>query len=457
MEKQESKFLSVLKKTFKIDPSDFTWRSILVVVGTFMIGFVGLGIGNMAISQFVNPLAEHFGVGRSTITLYTTFTKIAGMITAIFFPEIYRKWGPKGLALFAGIPLALQFVIWSVATNLTMINIGSFIGGIGVQCAGGMMILAIIRPWFKKNVGIFGALCGTASGLGGSIFTMRIASRIAEQGWQSGARMVAILVAVLIFIPFFLVKANDKDTMYIKTAKKLEAEAQAATKEGEKKKAIAPPLSYWEYMKVPSTWICIVLMFLTAGTTLPFMKAMNGVAAWKGFDGAVVGAAAFAAYSFWLSWSKIGMGILRDLTGMKFCQIFAWGTNILSMAAMLFIPNMSPGMFKFLAAINCFAGTATQLGIGFMLIQSFGKYYNPRVYSLITIFFNIGRAIGEPLIQLPYDKWGTYAPTLWAMLIVGILMLVLSMIALNQGQKTIKKMDKIFTEKGYDISQLDEA
>ena len=451
MEEKNNRFLEILKKTFKIDPADFTIRSVLVVFGTFMIGFVGLGIGNMAISQFVNPMAEYFEVGRSTITVYTTFTKIAGMLTAIAFPEIYKRVGPKGIALCACLPVALQFVIWALAPNLIWIYIGSFIGGIGVQCAGGMMIFAIIKPWFSKNLGIFSALCGTASGLGSSVFTMRIANKIAADGWRDGAWLVAILVAALAVIPFLLVSASDNDPLYHKASKKDGAEVST---EAAKKKAPAPALTYRDYIKFPATWVCIALMFLTAGTTLPFMKAMNGVAEWKGFDGVTVGAAAFALYSFWLSWSKIGMGILRDLTGMKFCQIFAWGTNIISMACMLFIPEMSEGMFKFLAAINCFAGTATQLGVGFMLVQSFGKYYNPRIYSLVTIFFNIGRAIGEPLIQMPYDLTGSYEITLWAMLIVGILMLALSMVALKQGKKTIEKMDVLYTEKGYDITQI---
>ena len=445
--KTDSKFVQVLKKTFKIDPSDFSIRSILVVFGTFMIGFVALGIGNMAISQFVNPMAEYFGVGRSTINVYATVTKIAGMLTAIAFPSIYKRVGPKGIALCACIPLALQFVIWALAPNLTWIYIGSFIGGIGVQCGGGMMIFAIIKPWFSKNLGIFAALCGTSSGLGSTIFTLRIADKIAADGWKSAAWMVAILVAVLAIIPFLMVRANDKDPLYHRTAKKKEGE-----NEGEKaKKTPAPALTYRDYIKFPASWCCIAQMFLAAATTIPFMKAMNGVAEWKGFDAVAVGAVAFALFSFWQSWAKIGMGIMRDMVGMKFCQIFAWGLNIISMAGMLFIPNMSPGMFKFLATINCFASTATQLGIGFMLVQCFGKYYNPRIYSLVTIFFNIGRAAGEPLIQLPYDLTGSYAITLWGMLIVGILMLVLSMLTFKFGKQTVEKMDRIYTEKGYDI------
>lgn len=443
------KFRKLLLK-LNIDPKDFTLRSMLVVLGVFAVGFFVLGIGNMAISQFTNPMAEEFGVARSVITLYSTFSKIAGCIASIAFAFVYKKVGPKGLVLVASGTLMIEFVCFALATSPIWVYVGAFIGGFGAQFAGSLMIFTIIKPWFQNNLGIFTAICGTASGLGGSLFTKRIAAKIAADGFRSGAWFVVILMAIFVIIPVLLVKAAPNDPLY--SGRLFEKSDKAESDSGKKKATKIPALGWLDYLKCPATWLLVGIMFIAAGTNHPFVQALNGVAEWKGFDGAVVGAAAIAAYSFWLAWAKFGMGIVRDTLGMKVVVWLAWGTNLICVAGMLFIPNLTSGMFVFLAALNSLAGTSTGLLNSYAVVQAFGKYYNARVHGIVVAAFNIGRAIGAPLVQVPYDVTGSYAPLLWIMLVVGVLMIVMNLAAFKTGAATQARLDKMYAERGIDTN-----
>lgn len=435
------RFANLLRK-LGIYPEDFTAKGLLTVVGIFMVGLGVLGIANSILSQFTLPLAEAFGVERSVISLHSTFSKISGALAALIFGLVYKKLTLKGTVLMSGACLVVQFLLIAIAQSPLMVYIACTIGGFGTQFGGGALIMVAIKPWFPRNVGVFAAFCGMASGFGGQFFSTPLTKTITENGYQAGAMRIALFIAIFTVVATILSFMSPNDPLR-KRSKEEEAALKAAKDAEALKKANTgiPALGYKDFLKCPATWLLMLTMFLAAGTNQPFVSAWPAMADWKGFeDAAMVGAAATAAYSGLLVWAKFIMGYMKDRNWTYWAILFAWGTNIVSVLGVLFCKD--PGAFKFFCTINAFAGTSTGLFIGLCVVQSFGKYYSAVAQGLSGFSFNIGRAIGAPLIHLAYDKTGSYNITLIYLLVIGIAIMACLLLAVKFGNRAEKALDK---------------
>lgn len=435
--------VKILKK-IGVDPSDFSVKGMLTVVGIFMLGLGVFATANMALGQLTLPLAEAFGVDRSVIAFGGTLSKIAGALGALVFGQVYKKLTLKGTVLMATIMLAIQYVIIAVGGSTFWSMVAFFIGGFGTQFAGGTLIITAIKPWFPRNVGIFAAICGTASGFGGQIFTPMFTQRIVDNGYASACWWMAMVVAIMGAVCVFLVFMSPDDPLRKRSAEE-EAALKAAKDAAALQKAAAsgvPAMGYKDFLKCPATWLLMIMMFIAAGSLQPFIGAWHGIADWMGFeDAAMVSAAAVAGHAGLLVWAKFIMGYLKDRNWSKFGVIFAYSLNIISVLGMMFFCK-TPEMFKFLGTINAFASTSTGLFINLCAVQAFGKYNNAIINGLTAFTFNIGRAVGLPLVHLPYDLWGSYDVTLWAVLICGVIMMVGLLAALKLGNSTERALDK---------------
>jgi len=405
-----------------------------------MVGFGVLGVGNNSLGQFTMPMAEAFGVARSVITFQGTLAKIAGSIAALIFGAVYRKVTVKGVVVCSGLALMFEYAMIAMSQSPIWAYIGCFVGGFGIQWAGGLFILTVIKPWFPKNVGIMAAICGTASGFGGSIFVTRVSARIVNESFRSAAWFVVILVAIFTAISAVLVFQSPEDPLRKMTK---EMAAEAAAKKAAKKMGdpSVPALGYVDFLKLPTIWILMIMMFLASGTISPFANAYSAIAEWKGFaDPIIVGGNAVAAFTAVLVWAKFIMGFLKDRSWMTFACILAWGTHIISIIGIMFCKT--PETFVIMGGIDAFAGTSTQLLINFCLIQALGKYFNATATGLVAFTLNAGRAVGTPLVHLPYDLTGSYSITVWGMLITGIILLVGCLYALKFGKNTVATLDK---------------
>lgn len=427
--------LTALWKKVGLNPEDYPVRGLLTVLGVFLFSLGVFATENMALGQLTLPLAEAFGVDRTVISLSGTLSKIAGAAGALVFGQIYRKLTLKGTICMASIALVVQYIIIAVGNSTFWTLFAFTIGGFGTQFAGGLLIITAIKPWFPKKVGFFTAICGTASGFGGQIFTPVFAEKIVESGYQSACWMMAKIVLVFGVAAFLLADMSPNDPLR-KTSPKQVGSGKKMPAAG------VPVLGYRDFLLCPVTWLLMSMMFLAAATNQPYVNTWNGIADWRGYENAaMVGAGAVAAFSGLLVWAKFIMGFLKDRGHTPFAIVLAYTLNIISVLGVMFWSS-TPGLFKFFCAINAFAGTATGLFINLCVDQAFGKYANATVQGLVNFTFNIGRAIGTPLIHLPYDRWGSYDVSLWVVLITGFVMMFGLLLAVKKGSATERELDR---------------
>jgi|LSQX01.1.fsa_nt_gb MFS family permease len=425
--------------------SEFKWKGFLTVIGAFLFSLSIVGLHGVVKNQFTLPVAEALGVGKAAVSSWDSFAKASGIVTAALIGTIYKKLGPRWLAIVAGLTVCLGYVIVATTNSLNLFYAAGFLIGIGQASAGGLMFFTIVKPWWNRAFGTFAALCGTASGIGGVLFVTTVTKSITEGGYQAGAWKVAILTIILSVVGGLLMSESPNDALRNQAKAEKEAKARGEVINKEKKKVSdtgVPALGYADFLKTPITYIIFLMMIMSTFNVATSL--FSPMAEWKGYaEPNVVGGAALTAYSFLLIWTKLGAGTLRDSMGMKIVLPIMYIPAITCICLNLFT-TLSSNMYTYVCALMAFSGTATQLLVGFVSIQAFGKYFNTKVHGMTVAVFSAAGIVIPPLRHLPYDLTGSYSITLIVMLAFAILSWILAIIAINMGRRYQAKLDADF-------------
>ena len=405
----------------------------IVFVGVFFMCFSAMGLGSNAFGLFTVPVTEALNMPRATYSLFETVSKIVGMITAAGFSIYYKKVGAKGAVLTAGIAYAIQYLLVGSAKSLPLILVGGFFCGIGYTFAAQLTVFAVIPPWFKKGAGTATSILSASNTLGTTVWTYFVTKWIAGQGYQKAMYICAGIIIVMCVISFFLVESSPDDPLRSGTGDD--------KKEEVKKGAMMPQ----DFLKTPMQFILIAIYFIVAGTAHPITANIPAFANDKGFA-AATGAAAYALCYAVMTPAKIGVGIVKDRFGAKVAVPIVFGFYILAILwVMLPVPE---SMYTAIGVFHGIGGTMSQLLVAYIVMDTYGKYYNPGALGICLVLFNVGRAIGMPAIHLGYDRTGSYTATMYIWLALAILTLSLAMLVLHMGKKWQVQHEKELAARG---------
>jgi len=443
--------MSKVKQFIADVKEEFTWKGFLTCIGAFLFSLSIVGLHGVVKNQFTLPISEALGVTKAEVAIWDSAGKITGIATAALIGVIYKKIGPRWLAICAGscVTIGYLMIAFLMKDSLVPLYISGLFIGAGNAVAGGLMFFTIVKPWWNKAFGTFAALCGTASGIGGVLFVGNVTKAIQAGGYQGGAIRVAILTICISVVGGLLMTESPNDAL--RNAEKAEREARKRGEKIEKAKAKAekevkgpaegvPALDYLDFLKEPLTWLLFIMMIMAVFNVATSL--FSPIAKWKGYaDPNVVGGAALTAYSAVLIWTKLGAGALRDAVGMKWVlpimyipAIFCIGWNLFG--------TIPVNVYPYVMALMAFSGTATQLLVGFVSVQAWGKYFNVKVHGMTVVVFNICGLWVGPIRHLPHDLTGSYSITLWVMLIFAISQWVLGLLCLKLGKRVNAKLDK---------------
>ena len=397
-------------------------RKIFVAVGVCMISLAGLGVANGSLSLYTVPITETLGVARSAFAIYASISKLTGALIALAFALIYKKVGAKGLCLMAGLGYTLQYICWAFASNIYMVWLGGIFAGIGYTFSGALTYFAILPPWFPKKIGTVSGIAASMSGISSSI-VIQIATRwIAGSGYQQALLFEAIIIAALSVGAVLLVKTSPKDPAYGKNA-------QVETVEDKKKTS---NFAFYKRMFTsPATLMCILIFMLIGMVGYPISSIMVPLAETRGFA-LGVGAAAFSLHYIVLVPGKIGVGILRDKCGIKLITPVLFVLCIATTLIMGFGPE---SWYISLGVIWGLGTVINQIWPPYLMMDAFGKFYDPGFVGAGLAFYQLGRAIGEPAIHIAYDMTGSYNISIIIWTVGWVLLWILSYVMLKLGRQ----------------------
>lgn len=141
-----------------------------IVIGGFILNFIGIGIAFNALGIFFKPVVETFGFSRGAFSFYFTIAALAMTFAAPVVGKLIEKFDVRLVVGICTLILAVSFAAFSQCKTLTQFYILAVFVGIGHAGSHIIPVSTMINNWFREKRGLAMGIVYTATGVGGLIF-----------------------------------------------------------------------------------------------------------------------------------------------------------------------------------------------------------------------------------------------------------------------------------------------
>ena len=172
----------------------------VIVAASFLLCFTGLGFCSGNKGLFLAAVTEALNIPRSVYAVSDSLRYIATSVTNLFFGVLIMKLGPRKLVGVGMGALALSCFVNSVAENVLGIYAGGALLGLGLTFGGTTMVGYVIKRWCTKNQGTILGLVLCANALGTAVSAPFISKMIYSGdvfGYRTAYRTIALILLVV--------------------------------------------------------------------------------------------------------------------------------------------------------------------------------------------------------------------------------------------------------------------
>ena len=365
---------------------------------------VALGFCSSTRSYFIGPVTTHLGVERSAYAINDTVRYTSSSVVTLFFGFLIGKFGARKLIAAGFLCLIGSSLCYALAPNVWVIYLGGMLLGTGLAWTSTSMVGYVINKWSKKNKGtIMGAVLA-ANGVGGAI-AMQIVSPIIERPGNIPGYKVAYFVIACVLLTFgtliVVFFRNDPKN----SVGDLSDDIPKKKSRGESWVGVDIKV----LKKQGYFYAALICIFFTGFA----LTAINGVAVQHmkdvGLDVVYV-TNIWSLHSLFLAVFKFLTGFLYDKLGLRKTMLICSITTVFVMVSLASVTPTPEGMI--LAAIySIFSGLALPLETIMLPIIAgdlFGQKSYAQVLGFISAISTLGYSVSSPLMNLVYDKLGSY-------------------------------------------------
>lgn len=404
-----------------------------ILSACFLMTFTSLGFCSSNKGLFLSAVTEALNIPRSLFAVKDSFRYITSALMNLCFGFLISKFGVRKLVAFGFLMLSVCAYVDCIADNVLQFYASGAMLGLGLTFTTGTMTSAIIRRWFKKDIGRYTAIVYAANGIGGALAAQLISPMINEVGnpfgYRNAYRMVALVMLISGIVIVALLRESPKE------------DAPAVCPKASKKRTERwIGIEYREAIKRPAFYMVAACVLLTGmmlqGIGSTYAAHLNDV----GIDSGYIAMIASVS-SILLTCSKLLSGVLYDRFGLKPVMLICQISGVLAFSVLLLINASGFGMSMAVVytVFKTLALPLETLMIPLIVYDLFGDASADKILGIFLAFNYAGYAIGEPLINLCYDLQGSYklAFAICAGLMLAVTVLFQFVLKLSQKNKDL--------------------
>ncbi|MBQ3375479.1 MAG: MFS transporter [Erysipelotrichaceae bacterium] len=172
--------------------SDFV---LILIMCLMAASSVGLSMNCPGV--FYTPVSQALGVGKGTLSLYSTIGSITTGVATMVLPRILTEKNFKKVLITGMMCNILAIFMMSFSARVWHFYGLAVLMGAGNSCFSTVIITIIINSLIHENLGTKTGLVLSFSGVGGAVFNPILASVIENHGWRIGYRVMAAIMLLL--------------------------------------------------------------------------------------------------------------------------------------------------------------------------------------------------------------------------------------------------------------------
>jgi len=352
---------------------------------------------------FVPEIQATHGWTRASIqTAFTIFVVVQTWLTPIegYFID---KYGPRVIVAAGGFFTGLSWIIDSYAGSLSMLYVGSAIGGIGVGCVYATCVNNALK-WFPEKRGLAVGLTAGGYGAGSALTILPISAMIHNSGYQAAFFWFGLVQGAIIICAALFLRMPQKE------------QVKASTKVAQTRR----DYTLGEAIRTPVFWVMWAMFIGTVTGGLMAVAQLGVIAHDLGVKEAPVSVfgLTMAALPFALMLDRVMNGISRPLFGFISDHIGREATMFVAFTLegvgiiMLSRFGHDPMMFLILSGMVFLAWGEVYSLFSATSADTFGTKHAGKIYGVLYCAKGVA-ALLVPLGNLLMEATGTWATVLY--------------------------------------------
>jgi len=388
-----------------------------IVLGISTLGMAATLPGQTAgVSLFIDAFIEDLGLSRSLVSWFYTVATVLGSLALPLMGRLLDRWGPRRMA----VAIIALFALSCVGMSQVSGWIGVFVGFVCLRGFGqgtlGLINNHAVNLWFERRRGLAVGILGLGMAGATALFPPLIDEGIQAYGWQTTYLLMGGLLAA-VMLPLGALFYRDAPERYGLSPDPPSAgptDEEGGT-EDDVVQGVEPAVAYrtWTFWLFTAAGVCTAGL----GTGLLFHHFSILEEVGIGRDPA---AQFFIPLGVVTAVFNVGTGWLVD----RYPPRLLLGLQLGLFGAMMgLLPAVRTTVEVWLyGGVFGVAQGMQQALLGSAYAYYFGRLYHGTIRSLANTVFIGGTAIGPALLALGPDLMSGFAPILWILTPIPLLL-----------------------------------
>jgi len=390
-----------------------------IVLAISTLGMAATLPGQTAgVSLFIDAFIEDLGLSRSAVSWFYTAATVLGSLALPLVGRLLDRFGPRRMA----VGIIACFAASCVGMSWVSGWIGVFVGfvclrGFG-QGALGLINNHSVNLWFERRRGLAVGILGLGMAGATALFPPLIDEGIQAYGWQTTYLIMGGLLAVTM-LPLGALLYRDAPERYGLSADEPTSPTDSASVDDATVRGVEPDTAYrtWTF------WLFTVAGVCTAGFGTGLLFHHFSILEEVGV-GRDLAAQFFIPLGVVTAVFNVGTGWLVD----RYPPRFLLGLQLTLFGAMMgLLPavNTTVEVWAYGSVFGVAQGMQQAL-LGSAYAYYFGRLHHGTIRGLANTVFIGGTAIGPAVLALGPDFMSGFAPILWIITPIPLLLALAS-------------------------------
>jgi len=406
----------------------YGWR---MVAASSALRVLGAGLHSFGFTVFFLPLSQDLNINRTATSLAFSLARAEGAVEGPVVGHLLDRYGPRPVMIAAVLLMGAGYLLLSQVNSYPAFLI-VYLGVISLVHAGGFMHapMVLINSWFIRRRARAITFNSAAFSLGGVLIAPLLSLVVANYGWRWGAAIagMAFLVAGLPICSF--VRRSPESMGLLPDGAPMNP-SPTGQSTSESAATIEHNVTLPQALRSFAFWGSVLANGIRNTSYHAISVHFIPLMVWKGLSQSDA-AWLLSAFAFFGLISTLTFGWFADRAHKpRLCALILCGAGLAVLLPIF--TNSFWAMLLFTLLFACVEATYT---VGWAIAGDlFGRQHFAKIRGYMGLFYTWGGVIGPVAAGAIFDRWQTYEPLLWSLVVVFVLAAVFFASLTNSWQR----------------------
>jgi MFS family permease len=355
-------------------------------------------------------------LNRTSTSLAFSLARAEGAIEGPIVGHLLDRYGPKPIMLAAVLLMGVGYLLLSQVNSYALFLI-VYLGVISLAHVGGFMHapMVLINTWFIRYRARAITISSAAFGLGGVLLAPVLSVIVQAWGWRWGAAIGGLLFLV-VGIPLCLTIRRSPESMGLLPDGDEPAGLEPGKDGAEQTIKSEVEVTVAEALRSFAFWGSVLAAGIRNASYHAISVHFVPLMVWKGFSQPQA-ALLLSVFAFLGMASTLILGWLADKANKPRMIAFI----LFAAAGAMFLPIVGSSLWSLSLFTIVFAAVEATFPLGWAVVGDlFGRKHYAKIRGYMTLFYTWGGVLGPVVAGAIFDRWQTYEPLLWSLVVVFI-------------------------------------